>query len=120
MGNPVMQFQILSTEPDKTSAFYSGLFGWSIDANNPMGYRQISTGSMEGIGGGIWPAPPQAQNFVQLFIAVEDVAESARQAEGMGAKILIPATKLPEGDEMAILKDPQGMSFGIWKRAGQG
>ena len=40
-----------------------------------MGYRQIHTGSERGIQGGIWPAPPQAPAFVQLFMEVEDVAQ---------------------------------------------
>ena len=116
MGNPVMQFQILSKAPEETAAFYSSLFGWSIDANNPMGYRQIDTGSKAGIQGGIWPAPPQAPNFVQLFMAVEDVKASVGKAESLGAKVLIPATMLPEGDEMAVLHDPQGMTFAVWRR----
>jgi predicted enzyme related to lactoylglutathione lyase len=114
--NPVMQFQIISKAPDETARFYSDLFGWSTDANNPMGYRRIDTGSREGIQGGIWPAPPQAPNFVQLFIAVENVGTSVAKAEGLGAKVLIPPTMLPEGDEMAVLHDPQGMSFAVWRR----
>ena len=117
MAHPVMQFQIISKKPDETARFYSELFGWTIDADNPMGYRRIDTGSTEGIHGGIWPAPPQAPNFVQLFVAVSDVKASVEQAEGLGAKVLIPPTLLPEGDEMAVMHDPSGMSFAVWRRA---
>jgi len=117
VANPVMQFQILSKTPDETARFYSNLFGWSIDANNPMGYRRIATGSAGGIQGGIWPAPPQSPDFVQLFIAVDNVKSSVRKAEELGAKLIIPPAVLPEGDEMAVLLDhPQGMSFGVWKQ----
>ena len=116
MGNPVTQFQILSKKPDEAASFYSKLFGWTISANNPMGYRQIDTGSKEGIQGGIWPAPPQAPEFVQLFISVADVKASVAEAQKLGAKVLIPATMLPEGDEMAVLHDPQGMSFAVWRK----
>jgi len=117
MGDPVMQFQMLSKNPEDTGRFYSELFGWTIDANNPMGYRRIDTGSAEGIQGGIWPAPPQAPNFVQLFVKVEHVRSAVQKAEALGAKVLIPPTLLPEGDEMAVLHDPQGMPFGLWRRA---
>ena len=116
MGNPVLQFQILSKDPEKTAQFYSALFGWTIDANNPMGYRRIDTGSKEGIQGGIWPSPPHAPSFAQLFIGVADVKASVAQAEKLGAKVLIPPTVLPEGDEMAVLHDPQGLSFALWRR----
>lgn len=115
MGSPVTQFQMISKNPDDTARFYAALFGWTVNADNPLGYRRIDTGSPEGIQGGIWPAPPQAPNFVQLFIAVDDVAAAARKAEGLGAKVLIPPTTLPEGDEMAVLHDPHGMSFAIWR-----
>ena len=117
MSNPVTQFQILSKTPEETAQFYSTLFGWTVDANNPLGYRRIDTGSKEGIQGGIWPAPPQAPNFVQFFVAVDDVKSSVKKAEELGAKLLIPPTVLPEGDEMAVLHDPQGMSFSVWRRA---
>ena len=117
MAHPVIQFQILSKEPDATAGFYSDLFGWTVRADNPMGYRQIDTGSKEGIPGGIWPAPPQSPNFVQLFVAVDDVAGSVKKAEELGAKLLIPPTTLPEGDEMAVLLDPQGMSFAMTRPA---
>jgi predicted enzyme related to lactoylglutathione lyase len=116
VAHPVMQFQILSSNPDQTARFYSELFGWQVDQNNALGYRRIQTGSPEGIQGGIWPAPPQAPTFVQLFMAVDDVKASAASAEKLGATVLIPPTMLPEGDEMAVLHDPQGMSFALWKR----
>ena len=117
MANPVIQFQILSKEPDAAAGFYSRLFGWTVHADNPMGYRQIDTGSKDGIPGGIWPAPPQSPNFVQLFVKVDDVTASVKKAEELGAKLLIPPTTLPEGDEMAVLLDPQGISFAMMRQS---
>jgi predicted enzyme related to lactoylglutathione lyase len=117
MGNPVVEFQILSKSPDETAHFYSQLFGWTVSADNPLGYRRIATGSAAGIQGGIWPAPPQAMNFVQLFIEVDDVKAAAAKAESLGAKVIIPPATLPDGDEIAVLQDPHGMTFGVCRRA---
>jgi uncharacterized protein len=117
MGNPVLQFQIISKAPDETAAFYASLFGWRVDANNPMGYRQIETGSKAGIQGGIWPAPPQALTFVQLFVGVDNVKASVAQAIALGAELIIPPTILQEGGEMAVLHDPQGLPFAMWQQA---
>jgi len=117
VANPVLQFQILSNVPDETARFYSTLFGWTVTANNPLGYREINTGSADGIQGGIWPAPPQASAFVQLFMAVDDVAACLQKAESLGAKVIIPPTTLPNGGQLAVLHDPQGMAFGIMKAA---
>ena len=120
MGNPVIQFQILSKSPDQTARFYSSLFGWTVDANNPLGYRRIDTGSESGIQGGIWPAPVQTPDFVQLFMAVEDVEAAVKRAEALGAKTVIPPTTLPDGGRMSVMIDPQGMSFAVWRQAGNG
>lgn len=117
MSNPVVQFQILSNAPEDTARFYSKLFGWKVSANNPLGYRQITTGAQEGIQGGIWCAPPRASTFVQLFVAVDNVRQFSKKAEKAGARVIIPPTSLPDGGEMAVLHDPQGMSFGIVKRS---
>lgn len=117
MGNPVLQFQIISRAPEETAAFFSALFGWHVDANNPMGYRRIDTGSNAGIQGGIWPAPQQAPSFVQLFIGVDDVTAYVLRAVELGAKLLIPPATLPDGGEMAVLHDPQGMSFAVWRQS---
>jgi hypothetical protein len=114
MSNAVTQFQILSKEPDACARFFGELFGWKIDTANAMGYRRIDTGSSDGIQGGIWPAPPQAPEFTQLFISVPDVKASCAKAQGLGAKVLIPPTVLPEGEEMAVLLDPRGLAFAMW------
>src|SRR3954471_22786304 len=116
MGDPVLQFQILSKNPDETVRFYQSMFGWAVNADNPMGYREIRTGSENGIQGGIWPAPPQASTFVQLFIGVEDVNVCVKKAVGLGAKLIIPPTVLPDGGQLAVMHDPQGMSFGVMKQ----
>jgi len=116
MSHPVVEFQILSSKPDETANFYSQLFGWTVNSANAMNYRRIQTGSSEGIQGGIWPAPPEAGSFVQLFIAVENVAASVLTATGLRARVLIPPTPLPDGGELAVLRDPTGMSFGVYRR----
>ena len=115
----MLQFQIVSAAPVETAAFYTSLFGWTVDANNAMGYRRINTGAKDGIQGGIWPAPPQSPTFVQLIIAVEDVKAAVVRAVELGAKVIIPPTRLPEGDEMAVVHDPQGMPFAVWQLARQ-
>jgi hypothetical protein len=63
-----------------------------VDADNPLVYRRIDTGTSQGIQGGIWPAPPQAPAFVQLFVGVDDVKASVAAAENLRARLLISPT----------------------------
>ena len=111
MANPVLQFQILSKDPEATAKFYAELFAWKVGPSDAMGYRGIETGSREGIQGGIWPAPPQAPSFAQFFVGVDDIRVAVEQALKLGAKALVPATALPDGSQMAVLQDPIGLPF---------
>jgi predicted enzyme related to lactoylglutathione lyase len=49
-------------------------------------------------------------------MAVEDVGAAVKRAESLGARTIIPPTTLPEGDEMSVMLDPQGISFAVWRR----
>ena len=44
MPNPVVHFEILGPDAVKTQAFYRDLFGWTINADNPMQYGLVEAG----------------------------------------------------------------------------
>ena len=115
MSNPVMRWQMLSPDSGRLADFYCKLFGWEASRENLLRYQMIDTGSERGIHGGIWPCPPEAGAFVQLFIEVDDCGAYVESAKSLGATVLMPPQALPDGDTMAILKDPCGISFGIFK-----
>lgn len=116
-NNPVVRWQIISPKAQELTEFYTKLFGWEASTDNMLSYTMLDTGSERGIHGGVWPAPPEASSFVQLFVEVEDCAAYVAQATALGATVLVPPQALPDGDTMAVLKDPSGMSFGIVKPA---
>jgi|SRR5215471_7067555 len=113
MGNPVTQWQIISRDPNKHSAFYANVFGWKISSDNPLGYRMADPESARGISGGFWPAPPEATAFVQLFTEITNMDETIRKVTENGGSILMPPQALPAGEQMAILRDPFGLTFGV-------
>ena len=116
MANPVMHWQILTKQPKKLEEFYSALFGWRVSGDNALGYRQVDTTCKEGIHGGFWPIPEkEGHSMVQLFVRVDDVKAHTRKAEQLGAHIVIPPQTLPEGDEMAVAVDPDGIPFAMFR-----
>src|SRR3981081_2443689 len=66
MGNPVIWFEIHGQDSTKLHDFYRAVFGWTIDADNPMSYGFVKTGSEEGIQGAI--ATGQGTRGVTLFL----------------------------------------------------
>lgn len=119
MANPVTHWQLLTKQPQKLEEFYSALFGWKISGDNPLGYKQVDTGCKEGIHGGLWPiSQNEGHSMVQLFIRVDDVKTYVKKAEKLGARIVIPPQKLPGGDEMAVVVDPDGIPFAMFRSSG--
>ena len=60
MGQPVVHFEIMGKDGEKLQSYYSQLFGWEIDANNPLNYGVVQRdGNLApdgtGIGGGREP-----------------------------------------------------------------
>jgi hypothetical protein len=117
MGYAVVQWQIVTKDPERLAQFYSKLCGWKINTDNALNYRAVDTGAGRGIQGGIWPAPPEASSFAQLFIEVDDINAVVKKAGELGARVLIPPQQLPDGDKLAILHDPMGVPFGVYAAA---
>ncbi len=115
MRGPVVQWQLITKDPERSARFYQQMFDWAIDADNALGYRIAKTGD-GGMDGGFWPAPPTTPSFVQLFVEVDDVAQAVERATGFGGGIIVPPQMLPNGDQLAILRDPEGVSFGVMQR----
>ena len=113
MSNPVVRWQVISSQPDAAASFFATLFGWTVSQDNGMGYREIRTGDAKGIDGGIWPAPPGQAGFTQLFVDVADIDACLAQAVGLGAQVIMPKAVLPDGDAMAVLLDPTGLTIGV-------
>jgi predicted enzyme related to lactoylglutathione lyase len=108
-----MQWQIVAQDPDAVARFYGDLFGWKVRTDNALGYRTVASGGDHGIDGGIWPAPPGAHTLLQLFIEVGDIDASIERASSLGATVIVPKSVLPDGDALAILRDPAGLTFGV-------
>src|SRR5207248_5809418 len=70
MANPVVHFEILGRDAAKTQQYYRDLFGWEINADNPMQYGVIAPGE-GGIGGGVG-ASPMGQPIVTVYVQAAD------------------------------------------------
>jgi predicted enzyme related to lactoylglutathione lyase len=111
VGAAVVGWQIVAQAPEAVAHFYRDVFGWTLSADNALGYRELRSGDAGGISGGVWAAPEGVPTFVQLVIEVADVQEQLERAAAAGATVIVPLSALPDGDSMAVLLDPAGISF---------
>jgi predicted enzyme related to lactoylglutathione lyase len=56
MGQPVVHWEIAAKDARKAQEFYSKLFDWTINIQQPMNYAYVQTGGQGGINGGIYEA----------------------------------------------------------------
>lgn len=113
MNGAVAHWQMITKDPEATARFYTAMFGWKFSADNAMGYREVATNADNGIDGGIWPAPPEAPEGVQLYVEVPDIDKSLRRLVELGGTVMMPKQLLPDGDLMALAMDPLGRPFGL-------
>ena len=117
MTRPVVHFEIHGKNGRKLQEFYKELFGWEIDANNPMNYGRVSPGiggPEEGIGGGITSS--DSAPMVTIYVQVVSLEETLKKAESLGGKTVMPPMDLPDAPTMAQLSDLEGNIIGLVKQ----
>lgn len=113
MADPVVHFEVAGKDAKKLQSFYGDLFGWAIDANNPMDYGMVEAGP-GGIAGGVGPAP-DGSGHVTFYVQVPDLQAALDRAEKLGGKIATPPMDVPGGPSIAHLTDPEGNFIGLVK-----
>lgn len=123
MGQPVVHFEVIAKDAAKARAYYSELFGWTIDANNPMNYGTIqrdgnTNAEGVGIGGGIGESPEGYDGHVTFYVEVADVEATLQKAESLGGKRLFGPDEVPgAGITIGQFADPEGRPIGVIKSA---
>src|SRR2546421_10840336 len=89
MGQPVVHFEVVGKDGEKLQSYYSELFGWKIDADNPMKYGMVQReGNVSpegvGIGGGVGGGPEGDSGHVTFYGEVPDVEAALAKAERLG------------------------------------
>jgi predicted enzyme related to lactoylglutathione lyase len=114
MAGAVGHFEIHTKDTAKASEFYSSVFGWTVDTNNPMGYGMVSTGAEGGITGGI-AGPDMGPPMVTFYVESDDIEASLQKAEAHGAKRLMGPEAIEGGPEVGMFADPDGNVIGVMK-----
>ncbi len=118
MPQPVVHFEIAAREAKPLQDFYSALFGWDINADNPMSYGLASAKDGEtGIDGAIYNHNSDDENDhpgIRIYMQVDDADAYAARAEELGGKSMGPAQEVPGfGIKVGGLIDPEGNIIGV-------
>jgi predicted enzyme related to lactoylglutathione lyase len=117
MANPFVHVELMTSDVQKAKSFYSRLFRWQLEEmeGSPAGaYTLIKVG--EGTGGGMMKDPrPGATSAWMPYVLVDNVDDSTREAESLGAKVMKPVDEVPNMGRFSIITDPTGAMLGLWE-----
>jgi predicted enzyme related to lactoylglutathione lyase len=122
MGQPVVHFEVIGKDGATLQRYYSELFGWEVDADNPLHYGSVTregntNADGAGIAGGIAALPDYA-GHVTFYVEVPDVEASLVLAENLGGTRVFGPDEVPgTGIEIGQFTDPEGHLIGLMRTA---
>ena len=112
MGHPVVHFEIGCRDKARTAAFFSQLFGWTMQPMGPA--TLVDTGGPGGISGHLTSLGHEPHHYLTVYVQVEELASSIERATALGGSLLVPPVEIPTG-HFAWIADPDGNTIGLFK-----
>src|SRR5436309_2267480 len=111
--------ELATTDNGAAKKFYTSLFGWSAE-DSPAGPDMIYTMLKKkgtSIGGLMkipkaWGAVPP--NWL-VYFAVTDPDATAKKTGELGGGAIVPPMDIPGAGRFAVLRDPQGAVFAVYR-----
>jgi predicted enzyme related to lactoylglutathione lyase len=112
MADRVIHFEVTGRDGASLQRFYSDLFGWAFDTNNPGGYGMVSS-DQTGIVVGVGSTPDGSSGQVTGYVAVPDIDAALARAETLGGRTIMPKMSPGPDATIALLADPEGHVIGL-------
>jgi hypothetical protein len=111
MASHVIHVEVVGKDGPALQQFYSDVFGWSLDTNNPGGYGMYR--QEDGLTGGIGSTPDGAAGHTTFYVHADDPAAVLRRVEELGGRVLMPLTEVAPETTVALFADPEGHIVGL-------
>jgi uncharacterized protein len=122
VGQPVVHFEIIGTDPPRLRRYYAELFGWKFDAADAVteavsqpgnyGFVEGRTTGASGIDGGVGGGEGYERR-VLFYVSVPDVEAALREAERLGGTRVMGPEGTPWTLVVGQLTDPEGNLIGV-------
>ncbi|HEX9668134.1 MAG TPA: VOC family protein, partial [Thermoanaerobaculia bacterium] len=116
---PFVWYELLTTDADAAEAFYPAILGWGTEPfTGAGGDKPYIMWTAHGAPlGGVMQKPPGAEGppLWLGYVGVDDVDATVRRAAELGAQTHVAPRDIPNVGRFAVLADPQGAMFAIYK-----
>lgn len=115
--------ELSTRDTKKAESFYTQLFPWTAKHSapgSPMEYTEFSINGKPGVGMMAMPPslPAQVPPFWLPYFQVTDVDATVAKAKENGARAHVEPQDIPGTGRFAVLSDPQGASFAVYRPKG--
>jgi hypothetical protein len=108
-------FELRSTDSEKSKAFFAELLGWQIESQDMAGMKfELAKSGGKDVAA-ISAAEGKAKSHWVPFVSVPDVDAAVKTIEEQGGKAVKPPSDIPDIGRFAILTDPNGAEFAVFK-----
>jgi predicted enzyme related to lactoylglutathione lyase len=111
--------ELLTRSPERAESFYTTVFGWSVTSSEhytQWGIEGADFGGMVTMGERF---PHEVPPHWLPYFATQDVDATSAAVVQAGGSVLMEPTSVPEGPRIALLRDPQGALFGVYRAGDQ-
>ncbi|MBF8172309.1 VOC family protein [Streptomyces olivaceus] len=111
--------ELLTREPGRAADFYTTVFGWSVDVAARCPRWGIGGADFGGMVTMDEKFPHEVPAHWLPYFAVADVNTAAVDTTDGGGTVLMEPTSVPDRPRLAVLRDPQGAMFGVYRAGGE-
>jgi len=106
--------QLMSTDIDRATSFYTEVFGWEASEDTENGGTAFSVAGKPVSGGMAMPSevPAGTPSYWDVYFSVADADETAARVKELGGQILMGPQDIAAG-RIAATMDPTGAMVGI-------
>jgi len=90
--------------------FYSDVFGWKLDTNNPGGYGMERQADMTA---GIGASNDGGAGHVTFYVHSDDPRKTLEKVVANGGRVIMPLTEVAPETTVALFADPEGHVVGL-------
>jgi hypothetical protein len=113
MAAKVIHFEVTGRDGAGLQRFYSEVFDWKLDTDNPGGYGMLREEGPGAIGGGIGATRDGSAGQVTFYVHADDPEATLRRVEELGGRVIMPLTEVAKDTTIALFADPEGHVVGI-------
>ncbi len=118
--SPLGWVELHTRDTAAAQSFYTQLFGWNAKVDPSGHYTEFQVDGRSFAG--MMAIPPEQQAQVPdhwlPYAMVDDCDDSLAKAEGLGAKVVVPAQDIPDVGRFAVIGDPAGARLAMIKLTG--